>query len=137
MVGRYGRRPSFLLVDLGALLTQLPVPAGREVPHVTPALKLLSLIQPTVLLSVAVLIGVVLAPKVGLSSPTAEAVEQADSFSPASTNYSRLNRWFGGFRRNHSRLVFMEAVPAASVCGGKRESKVCVTAADSSVSANP
>ena len=65
---------SFLLVDLSALLTQLPVPAGMEVPHVTPALKLLSLIQPTVLLSVAVLVGIVLAPKVGLSSPVAEAV---------------------------------------------------------------
>nr|AXL06089.1 hypothetical protein AUH13_31155 [uncultured bacterium] len=64
---------SFLLVDLSALLTQLPVPAGMEVPHITPALKLLSLIQPTVLLSVAVLIGIVLAPKVGLSSPVAEA----------------------------------------------------------------
>jgi len=65
---------SFLLVDLTALLAQLPMPSGTEIPHVTPALKLLSLIQPTVLLSVAVLIGVVLASKVGLSSPVAEAV---------------------------------------------------------------
>jgi hypothetical protein len=64
---------SFLLVDLKALLTQLPLPAGREIPAVTPALKLLSLVQPTVLLSVAVLIGVALASKVGLSSPVAEA----------------------------------------------------------------
>ncbi len=43
-------------------------------PPITPAIKLLSLIQPTVLLSVAVLIGVALASKVGLSSPAAEAV---------------------------------------------------------------
>ena len=64
---------SFLLVDLKALLALMPVPAGTEIPQVTPALKLLSLIQPMVLLSVAVLIGVALASKVGLSSPVAEA----------------------------------------------------------------
>lgn len=64
---------SFLLVDLSALLRVLPVPAGTEVPQITPVLKLLSLIQPTVLVSIAVLVGIVLAPKVGLSSPAAEA----------------------------------------------------------------
>ncbi|HKR60932.1 MAG TPA: CPBP family intramembrane glutamic endopeptidase [Pyrinomonadaceae bacterium] len=64
---------SFLLVDLTALLALLPAPPGMEAPRVTPALKLLSLIQPTVLMSVAVLIGIALAPKVGLSSPVAEA----------------------------------------------------------------
>ena len=64
---------SFLLVDLTKLLAQLPEPPGMELPQVTPAIKLLSLIQPAVLLSVAVLIGVVLASKVGLSSPVAEA----------------------------------------------------------------
>jgi hypothetical protein len=64
---------SFLLVDLKALLSVLPVPAGTKIPPVTPALKFLSLIQPTVLLSIAVLIGVALASKVGLSSPVAEA----------------------------------------------------------------
>lgn len=64
---------SFLLVDLKALLSVLPVPAGTKIPPVTPALKFLSLIQPTVLLSIAVLIGVTLASKVGLSSPMAEA----------------------------------------------------------------
>ena len=64
---------SFLLVDLTALLALLPIPAGTEILQVTPAIKLLSLIQPAVLLSVAVLIGVALASKVGLSSPAAEA----------------------------------------------------------------
>jgi membrane protease YdiL (CAAX protease family) len=64
---------SFLLVDLSALLKQFPMPAGTEVPHITATFKLLSLIQPTVLLSVAVLIGIGLAPKVGLSAPVAEA----------------------------------------------------------------
>lgn len=64
---------SFLLVDLQALLTQLPVRAGKEIPRFTPAIKVLSLIQPMVLMSGAVLIGVALASKVGLSSPVAEA----------------------------------------------------------------
>ena len=64
---------SFLLVDLSAFLRVLPVPAGTEVPQITPALKVLSLIQPAVLLSVAVLLGLVLAPNVGLSAPVAEA----------------------------------------------------------------
>ena len=64
---------SLLLIDLDALIAILPVPAGTEIPTITPALKLLSLVQPAVILSVAVLVGVVLASKVGLSSPVAEA----------------------------------------------------------------
>lgn len=74
---------SFLLVDLSALLKQFPVPAGTEVPEVTPALKLLSVVQPIVLLSVAVLIGVRLAPKVGLSAPVAEAAATKGSLNRA------------------------------------------------------
>ena len=65
---------SFLLVDLTRLVALLQLPAGTKIPQTTPALKLLSLIQPTILLSIAVLIGVRLASKVGLSSPAAEAV---------------------------------------------------------------
>ena len=64
---------SFLLVDLKALVAQLPVPADAEIPPITPTIKLLSLVQPSVLLSVAVWIGVALASKVGLSAPVAEA----------------------------------------------------------------
>lgn len=64
---------SFLLIDLDALIAILPLPAGTEIPTFTPALKLLSLIQPAIILSVAVLVGVLLASKVGLSSPVAEA----------------------------------------------------------------
>lgn len=64
---------SSLLVDLSGLIAILPNPKGAEIVPITPALKLLSLIQPTVILSVAVLIGVALASKVGLSSPVAEA----------------------------------------------------------------
>lgn len=64
---------SFLLVDLNALLKSLPIPAETEVPEFTFTLKLLSLIQPSVLLAVAVFVGVLLAPKLGLSAPLAEA----------------------------------------------------------------
>ena len=64
---------SLLLIDLNALIAILPLPAGTEIPTITPALRLLSLIQPAVILSVAVLVGVLLASKVGLSSPVAEA----------------------------------------------------------------
>jgi hypothetical protein len=64
---------SLLLVDLDALIKILPIPAGTDILTITPALKLLSLVQPAVILSVAVLVGVVLASKVGLSSPVAEA----------------------------------------------------------------
>jgi len=65
---------SFLLVDLSRIVALVPVSAGVEVPTITPALKILSLIQPTVLLGVATLIGVALAPRVGLSAPLAESL---------------------------------------------------------------
>ncbi len=63
---------SFLLIDLDALIKILPIPAETEIPPIL-ALKLLSLIQQTVILAVAVLVGVALASKVGLWSPVAEA----------------------------------------------------------------
>lgn len=69
----FGGCLSLLLIDLDALIKIVPIPAGTQIPEFTPALKLLSLIQPAVLLAVAVLVGVALAPKVGLSSPVAEA----------------------------------------------------------------
>src|SRR3989442_12292084 len=65
---------SFLLVDLSALLANLPDAAGASMPFPPFVLKLLSIVQTTVLLSVAVLVGVALAHKVGLSSPAAEAL---------------------------------------------------------------
>ncbi len=73
---------SVLLIDLDALVAFMPVPAGTEIPTITPALKLLSLIQPAIILSVAVLVGVFLASKVGLTSPVAEAAASSgDSIS--------------------------------------------------------
>src|SRR5215213_522991 len=64
---------SFLLLDLTAIVALIPG-TTTDIPTITPALKLLSLVQPTLILSVAVLIGVVLAPRVGLSAPAAEAL---------------------------------------------------------------
>lgn len=64
---------SFLLVDLHKLLANLPLPAGTQLPSSVWLLKLVSLIQPTILLSLAVFVGVALASKVGLSAPAAEA----------------------------------------------------------------
>ena len=68
----FGGVLSLLFIDLDALIKSFPVPAGTEIPPIT-VLKFLSLIQPAVILSVAVLVGGKLAPKVGLSSPVAEA----------------------------------------------------------------
>ena len=65
---------SFLFVDLSTLLANLPLPQGVEKPEVTPALKFLSLIQPAIIMSVAVLIGVTFASRLGLTSPIAEAI---------------------------------------------------------------
>jgi hypothetical protein len=65
---------SFLLVDVNALVAKMPIPPGTEIPNFTLPLKFLSLIQPAVILAFAVLLGVALASKVGLSSPVAEAL---------------------------------------------------------------
>lgn len=74
---------SFLLVDLPALVALLPVPAGTEIPQITPTIKLLSLIQPTILLALAVLAGVALSHRVGLSSPAAEAAASGNPVWPS------------------------------------------------------
>jgi len=64
---------SFLMVDLSKLIDLFPLPPEVEKPAVTPLLKFGSLLQPAILLAIAVLIGTALARKVGLSSPVAEA----------------------------------------------------------------
>ncbi len=71
---------SFLLVDLPALLSALPVTEEARMPFSPLILKLLSVIQTTVILSVAVFVGVSLAPKVGLLSPAFEAWARRDNF---------------------------------------------------------
>jgi len=64
---------SFLLVDLSALLANLPVTANETLPFSPLVLKLLNISQTTVILSIAVFVGVALASRVGLFSPAAEA----------------------------------------------------------------
>lgn len=74
---------SFLLIDLNAMVALLPEEMRAGAPTITPFIKLATLIQPTVLLAGAVLIGVALAPGVGLSAPLAESFATgARSFAP-------------------------------------------------------
>lgn len=63
---------SVLLIDLNALVALIPNTTTDIT--ITPALKLLSLVQPSLILTVAVFIGIALAPRVGLSAPAAEAL---------------------------------------------------------------
>ena len=78
-VGTLGVVSFFLLVDLDRLIASFPIPAGTEVPAFTPLIKILSMIQPTVLVAISTMIGVALAHKVGLSSPVAEAAAKSES----------------------------------------------------------
>lgn len=72
---------SLLLIDVSAIVALLP--PTIDIPTITPTLKLLSLVQPTLILVVAVLSGVALARRVGLSAPAAEALAAGgDVFTP-------------------------------------------------------
>lgn len=55
----------------------LDLPISEELPIPLTVIKLLNLISPTFLLSIAVLVGVTLADKVGLSAPLAEAISNS------------------------------------------------------------
>ena len=71
---------SLLLIDLEALIKILPVPPETEI---SPWLRLVTPIQPAVILAVAVWVGVALAAKVGLSSPVAEAIASRGDWASA------------------------------------------------------
>jgi hypothetical protein len=71
---------SILFIDLSALLANLPATAGSELPFHPLLIKLLSVVQTGILLSIAIFIGTQLAPRVGLSAPAAEALTTNDSF---------------------------------------------------------
>ena len=73
---------SFLLVDLNALVAIVPLPAGQSLDDLpAPALlKIISLIQPAILVSIAALIGVLLANRVALHAPAAEAFAAREPF---------------------------------------------------------
>lgn len=61
----------------------LPIPEGADLQLPLWGIRLLALIQPTLLLTVAVWIGIALAHKVGLSAPLAEAVSKGGSVNRA------------------------------------------------------
>ncbi|MGB5013006.1 MAG: CPBP family intramembrane glutamic endopeptidase [Pyrinomonadaceae bacterium] len=73
---------SFLVVDLEALIRAVPLPEGTPPVELPPAwlFKIVSLIQPTVIVTVAVLVGVGLASRVGLHAPAAEAAANGEPF---------------------------------------------------------
>lgn len=75
------------LAGLGGIISlwwiNLPIPETEELGLPVWGLKLLSFVQPTILLSIAVLLGVFLAHKVGLSAPLAEAISNKMAISPA------------------------------------------------------
>jgi hypothetical protein len=71
---------SVLLIDLSAFLANLPATAGLEMPFHPLLIKLLSIVQTAILLSIAIFIGIQLAPLVGLSAPAAEALARGNSF---------------------------------------------------------
>lgn len=68
---------------LSTLRMDLPIPEGTTLPMPLWAAKLLSLIQPTVLLLLAVWAGVRLAPRVNLRAPAFEALSRGDAVWPA------------------------------------------------------
>ncbi|HZI88621.1 MAG TPA: CPBP family glutamic-type intramembrane protease, partial [Pyrinomonadaceae bacterium] len=71
---------SLLLIDISEIMASLPATSGTEMPFHPLLIKLLSTIQPTILLSLAIFIGLQLAPVVGLSAPAAEAFAKGNSF---------------------------------------------------------
>src|SRR5436309_1761808 len=106
---------SFLLVDLSKLIEILPVPAGTQLPSSIWVLKLLTLIQPTILLSLAVFVGVLLASKIGLSSPVAEAIAANREFGLKASTCSGFDRRHNGRRRNILKLDFLETISSSGV----------------------
>jgi hypothetical protein len=73
---------SFLLVDISAIVSMLPVAEGKQPVELPPPilLKALTVLQPAILMTLAVLIGVVLAHRVGLHAPVAEAAAAREPF---------------------------------------------------------
>ncbi len=69
---------SVLTIDLDAVIALIPG-TPPELPFSPFVMKLVSLIQPTVLLTIAVAAGVALSPRVGLHAPASEAVSSGDS----------------------------------------------------------
>ena len=72
---------SFLLIDLHALIAMLPLPPGETNELPSPALlKIATVAQPAILVTVATLVGVLLAEKVRLHAPAAEGFARREGF---------------------------------------------------------
>ncbi|HSE48847.1 MAG TPA: CPBP family intramembrane glutamic endopeptidase [Terriglobales bacterium] len=74
---------SFQLVDLTALIANIPGAQDQPLPFPMAVVRLLSVLQGGVLVAVAVLVGAALAPKVGLSAPAAQALAERRPALPA------------------------------------------------------
>lgn len=74
---------SLLFIDYQALMTIAPERIRPDTPAITTSLKLLSLVQPGLILALAVFVGVALAHRVGLSAPFAEALATHGDIWPA------------------------------------------------------
>jgi len=70
---------STLLIDLNKVITVLPVTNG-PIPMSPWAIKLVGLIQPTILVAAAALVGVLLAERVRLSAPAFDALASGKNF---------------------------------------------------------
>jgi len=77
---------STLLIDLNALIRVLPVTTGTALPMPAWVIKIVGLIQPTIILAASAWVGVSLAEKVSLSAPALEALARRDSFIEALRN---------------------------------------------------
>lgn len=74
---------SILFIDFAPLLDRVAEAEGTEIPPMTLGLRLLSLIQPLVLLTAAVVVGVALGDRVGLRAPAAHALATGSNVSTA------------------------------------------------------
>lgn len=72
---------SFLLVDIYALISMLPMPEGKAVELPPPILlKTLTVVQLAVLMTLAAIAGVAFAKRVGLHAPAIEALASGEPF---------------------------------------------------------
>ena len=87
---------SSLLIDLNSLIALLPPDKIGGDLVITPAIRLLSLLQPTLFVTIAVAVGIFLAPRVGLSAPLLEAWTNGTRSPLPATRHSFLPGLLGG-----------------------------------------
>ena len=76
---------SFLTIDISLIIVAIPTPEGAPPPELPPPalLKLVSIIQPAALVTLAAVVGAFLSSSVGLHAPAAEALANREPFWPA------------------------------------------------------